>query len=111
VLVLLGALLTANFVPHQRQTLSLAIPPLTLLNLNILGKLAFFALGGFEYVAVFAGECREPERLIAKSVMIAAPIIAALFIFGTGAVLAGVLAKEPCQKGIRRGLPISQEPQ
>ena len=90
VLVLLGALLTAYLVPHQRQTLSLAIPPLTLLNLNILGKLAFFALGGFEYVAVFAGECREPERLIAKSVMIAAPIIAALFIFGTGAILAVV---------------------
>jgi amino acid transporter len=83
VLVLLGALLTANLGPHQRQTLSLAIPPLTLLNLNILGKLAFYALGGFEYVAVFAGECREPERLIAKSVMIATPIIAALFIFGT----------------------------
>ena len=69
VLVLLGALLTAYLVPHQRPTLSLAIPPLTLLNLNILGKLAFFALGGFEYVAVFAGECRDPERLIAKSVM------------------------------------------
>src|SRR5579862_2936265 len=90
VLILLGALLTANFVPHQRQTLSLAIPPLTLFNLNILGKLAFFALGGFEYVAVFAGECRDPERLIAKSVMITAPIIAALFIFGTSAVLAVV---------------------
>jgi amino acid transporter len=90
VLILLGALLTAHFVPHQRQTLSLAIPPLTLLNLNILGKLAFFALGGFEYVAVFAGECRDPERLIAKSVVVSAPIIAALFIFGTSAVLAVV---------------------
>ncbi len=88
VLILLGGLLAANLVPHHRQTLSLAIPPLTLLNLNILGKLAFLALGGFEYVAVFAGECREPERLIAKSVVISAPIIAALFIFGTGAVLA-----------------------
>lgn len=90
VLVLLGALLAAHFVPHQRQTLSLAIPPLTLLNLNILGKLAFFALGGFEYVAVFAGECRDPERVIAKSVIVSAPIIAALFIFGTSAVLAVV---------------------
>jgi amino acid transporter len=90
VLVLFGALLTAYLVPHQRQTLSFAIPPLTLLNLNILGKLAFYALGGFEYVAVFAGECREPERLIGKSVMIAAPIIAAMFIFGTGAMLAVV---------------------
>ena len=60
------------------------------MNLNILGKLAFYALGGFEYVAVFAGECREPERLIAKSVMLAAPLIAAVFIFGTGAILAVV---------------------
>jgi amino acid transporter len=90
VLVLLGGLLTAYLVPHQRQTLSLAVPHLTLWNLNILGKLAFYALGGFEYVAVFAGECRDPERLIGKSVLIAAPIIAALFIFGTGAVLAVV---------------------
>ena len=90
VLVLLGGLLTAYLVPHHRQTLSLAVPPLTLLNLNILGKLAFYALGGFEYVAVFAGECRDPERIIARSVLIAAPVIAALFIFGTGAVLAVV---------------------
>ena len=90
VLLLLAALMMAHFVPHQRPTLSLAIPPLTLLNLNILGKLAFLALGGFEYVAVFAGECRDPQRTIAKSVMISAPIIAALFIFGTSAVLAVV---------------------
>ena len=90
VLILIGALLAANFVPHSRATLSLKPPPLTLLNLNILGKLAFFALGGFEYVAVFAGECKDPARMIARSVVISAPIIAALFIFGTGAVLAVV---------------------
>jgi amino acid transporter len=88
VLVLVGGLVAANFVPHQRQTLSLVVPPLTLLNLNIFGKLAFLALGGFEYVAVFAGECRDPARAIARSVAISAPIIAALFIFGTSAVLA-----------------------
>jgi len=90
VIIIIGALLTANFVPHSRPTLSLAIPPLTLVNLNILGKLGFLALGGFEYVAVFAGECRDPERAVGRSVMISAPIIAALFIFGTGAVLAVV---------------------
>jgi len=88
VLVLAGGLVAANLVPHQRQTLSLVIPPLTLLNLNILGKLAFLALSGFEYVAVFAGECRDPQRAIAKSVAISAPIIAALFVFGTSGVLA-----------------------
>jgi amino acid transporter len=65
----------------------LAMPAMTLLNLNILGKLGFGALGGFEYVAIFAGECREPEKLIGRSVIIAAPIIAVLFILGTGSVL------------------------
>ena len=71
--------------------MSLHIPPITLLNLNILGKLAFFALGGFEYVAVFAGECKDPARMIGRSVIISAPIIAALFIFGTSAVIAAVV--------------------
>jgi amino acid transporter len=66
---------------------SMAMPAVTLLNLNILGKLGFGALGGFEYVAIFAGECRDPARLIGRSVMIAAPVIAVLFILGTGSVL------------------------
>jgi amino acid transporter len=64
-----------------------AMPAATLLNLNILGKLGFGALGGFEYVAIFAGETRDPAKVIGRSVMIAAPVIAALFILGTGSVL------------------------
>jgi len=72
--------------PHSAP-FSLAMPAMTLLNLNILGKLGFGALGGFEYVAIFAGECRDPARIIARSVVIAAPIIAVLFILGTGSVL------------------------
>jgi amino acid transporter len=71
----------------QSQPFSLAMPALTLLNLNILGKLGFGALGGFEYVAIFAGECKDPARIIARSVMIAAPVIAVLFILGTGSAL------------------------
>lgn len=63
------------------------LPALTLLNLNILGKLGFGALGGFEYVAIFAGECRDPAKTIGRSVIIAAPVIAALFILSTGSVL------------------------
>jgi glutamate:GABA antiporter len=66
---------------------SLAMPAMTLLNLNILGKLGFGALGGFEYVAIFAGECKDPAKAIGRSVVIAAPIIAVLFIMGTGSVL------------------------
>ncbi|HEY3738463.1 MAG TPA: APC family permease [Bryobacteraceae bacterium] len=94
VLVLLTALMAVQFLPHTRPTMSLAMPPLTLVNLSILGKLAFFALGGFEYMAVFAGECKDPEKMIGRSVLISAPIIAALFIFGTSAVLSVVDAKD-----------------
>jgi amino acid transporter len=65
----------------------LAMPAFTLMNLNILGKMGFGALGGFEYVAIFAGESRDPARIIGRSVLIAAPVIALLFILGTGSVL------------------------
>ena len=58
------------------------------MSLNLLGKMGFGAFGGFEYVAIHAGECRNPVRSIAWSVVIAAPIIAVMFILGTSSVLA-----------------------
>jgi glutamate:GABA antiporter len=67
-----------------------AMPALSLFSLNILGKMGFGALGGFEYMAILAGECRQPERVIRLSVIIAAPVIALLFILGTSSVLAFV---------------------
>lgn len=70
--------------------LATAMPVFSLLSLNILGKLGFGALGGFEYVAILAGECRNPARIIGRSVIVAAPIIALLFILGTSSVLAFV---------------------
>jgi glutamate:GABA antiporter len=63
-------------------------PVVSLMSLNLLGKMGFGALGGFEYVAIHAGECRNPARAIARSVAVAAPIIAAMFILGTSSVLA-----------------------
>jgi len=68
--------------------LATAMPAVTVFSLNLLGKMGFGALGGFEYVAIHAGECRNPVRSIARSVVVAAPIIAAMFIFGTSSVLA-----------------------
>jgi glutamate:GABA antiporter len=73
----------AEFHPIQIET-----PALTLMSLNLLGKMGFGALGGFEYVAIHAGECRDPVRAISRSVAVAAPIIAVMFILGTGSVLA-----------------------
>jgi glutamate:GABA antiporter len=64
------------------------VPVLSLMTLNLFGKMGFGALGGFEYVAIHAGECRDPARSIARSVLLAAPVIAAMFILGTASVLA-----------------------
>jgi amino acid transporter len=74
-------------MPHYRP-LATTMPVVSLFSLNILGKLGFGALGGFEYVAILAGECRSPARTIGRSVMVAAPVIALMFIFGTSSVLA-----------------------
>ncbi len=63
------------------------LPAMTLLTFNLLGKMGFGALGGFEYVAIHAGEARDPVRTIGRSVLIAAPIIALMFILGTSSVL------------------------
>jgi len=68
--------------------LATTAPVVSVMSLNIFGKMGFGALGGFEYVAIHAGECRNPVRTIARSVVVAAPIIAAMFIFGTSSVLA-----------------------
>lgn len=62
--------------------------------LNIYSKLALGALTGFEYVAILAGESKAPARNIGRSVMIAAPVIALMFILGTGSVLAFVRPEE-----------------
>jgi amino acid transporter len=66
------------------------IPRPSLYNLNILGKLGFGALGGFEYIAILAGETRSPASAVRRSVYIAAPVIALFFILGTATVVAFV---------------------
>ena len=68
--------------------LATALPVMSIMTLNIAAKMGFGALGGFEYVAIHAGECRNPARTIARSVAVAAPIIAVMFILGTASVLA-----------------------
>jgi glutamate:GABA antiporter len=69
--------------------LQLALPTVSIFYcFNIFTKLAVGALSGFEYVAILAGETRSPARDIGRSVLIASPIIALMFIFGTSSVLA-----------------------
>jgi len=67
---------------------ALALPPLNLFSLALFGQMLVGALSGLEYIAIFAGESRQPARNIARSVWIASPIICAMFILGTGSVAA-----------------------
>jgi amino acid transporter len=94
-LVLLPLLNWANGSLAEYRPLKTDMPVLSsLMTLNLLGKMGFGALGGFEYVAIHAGECRQPARTIGRSVVLAAPIIAAMFILGTSSVLALVPQNE-----------------
>ncbi len=94
-LCLVGLLAAMLFfaLPHwvkgdvQAVPMALTVPAISLFSLNILGKMGFGALGGFDGVAIFAGECRDPVRSAWRSVWIAAPIIGAIFILGTSCVL------------------------
>jgi len=70
---------------HPLQT---ATPVLSLLSLNLLGKMGFGAFAGFEYVAIHAGECRDPVRSITRATLIAAPITILMFVLGTSSVVA-----------------------
>jgi len=78
----------ANGVLPEFHPLTITMPVMSILSLNIAAKMGFGALGGFEYVAIHAGECRNPERSIGRSVALASPIIALMFILGTSSVLA-----------------------
>jgi len=91
-LITFGAILilpVLNMAHGEYHPLKLEMPVLSsLMSLNLLGKMGFGALGGFEYVAIHAGESRDPARSIARSVVVAAPVIAAMFVLGTSSVLA-----------------------
>lgn len=70
--------------------LPMLLPPMTLFSLSVFSKMTFGALSGFETVAIFAGESRNPARNIARSIIVTAPIIALLYILGTSGILAFV---------------------
>jgi amino acid transporter len=111
-----GALIILPFVSLWRgelkeyNPLAMAAPTVSLFYcLNITSKLAVGGLSGFEYVAILAGECRAPARNIGRSVLIASPIIALMFILGTSSVLAFIGDRQidligPVPQTLRLGL-------
>jgi len=94
--LILGILIVMPFVHVRRGTLPhynplpLVMPPLTLFSLSVFSKMTFGALSGFEIVAIFAGESRNPGLNLARSILFTAPLIALLYILGTSAILAFV---------------------
>lgn len=91
--------------------LPLLLPPMTLFSLNVFSKMTFGALSGFETVATVAGESRDPARNISRSILITAPIIALLYIFGTSGILAFVSPDSidvigPIPQALRSGFAI-----
>jgi glutamate:GABA antiporter len=89
----LGALLVRAFVtglPAASKSLSLALPSFSIVTLNVFTKMALSALSGFDNCAIFSEECRKPENDVGRSVMVAAPLIALIYIVGTGGILAHI---------------------
>jgi len=88
VLALLLVRAIAAGLPSVRASLSLAWPAASIITLNVFTKMAIAALSGFDGASIFSEECRKPENDVARSVLIAAPLIALMYILATAAVLA-----------------------
>ncbi|HWZ01694.1 MAG TPA: APC family permease [Edaphobacter sp.] len=76
---------------HQQihyEPLPLQLPRLNMISLALFGQMLFGALCGLEYIAILAGESKDAARSIGQSVVLASPIICAMFIAGTSSVLA-----------------------
>jgi amino acid transporter len=87
-LYLLARAWTISIPPAHAASFSLAWPGFTFTTLNVFTKMALGGLSGFDQSAVFSEECRKPENDVARSVLIAAPLIALMYILGTSAILA-----------------------
>jgi amino acid transporter len=80
----------ARHQPIHWAPFSFAAPPANLRTFALFGQIMFGGLCGLEYIAILAGESRQPARSIGQSVWIASPIICAMFILGTSTVVAYV---------------------
>jgi amino acid transporter len=113
--LILGVLIALPFLhlrhgtlPHYNP-LPLVLPPFTFFSLSVFSKMTFGALSGFELIAIFAGESRNPGRNLARSILFTAPLIALLYILGTSAILAFVSPDAidvigPIPQALSRGL-------
>jgi amino acid transporter len=87
-LILLPLVAFARHMPVRYSPFSIAAPPLDLRSFALFGQMLFGALCGLEYIAILAGESRDPARSIGQSVIVSSPVICAMFILGTASIVA-----------------------
>jgi amino acid transporter len=63
-----------------------ALPHANRESMALIGQI-LFASAGLEYIAILAGETHSPARDIGRSIVIATPIVFAMFMLGTGSVI------------------------
>lgn len=87
VIVLLGLVAVFTRPPANPFTPATLTPDLSkFAELNLWASIAF-AFAGLELSATLGGEVREPRRTLPRAVLLAAPLVALLYIAGTGALL------------------------
>jgi amino acid transporter len=89
-LILLPLWALARHAPIHYTPFSFAVPALDKRTLALFGQMLFGGLCGLEYVAILAGESRDPARSIGQSVLLSSPVICAMFILGTASIVAVV---------------------
>jgi amino acid transporter len=87
-LIVLPTWALVRHVPVHWTPFTFALPHGDMRTLALFGQMLFGALCGLEYIAILAGESRQPAEAIGRSVWIASPVICAMFILGTGSVVA-----------------------
>ena len=87
ILILLGVYGVMTGPPANELSVSTLMPDLNNLPaLNLLASIAF-AFAGLELASTMADEVENPRRNLPRSIFISAPLIAVVYIVGTGAVL------------------------
>jgi len=70
------------------------VQPLSLMQVVLFTRIAVFALAGLECMAILVDECRGGARDVTRSIAIAVPCIAAIYILGTHSVLTFVAPQD-----------------
>ena len=87
VIVALGAVAVFTRPPANAFTAGTLIPDLSKISeLNLWAAIAF-AFAGLELSATLGDEIRDPRRMLPRSIFVAAPLIALVYVAGTGGIL------------------------